>query len=272
MKKIRGLYFTLLTAALLAGCREAEPADTGSQDRDVIYQVSLLQGLTFGDYYGSITVEELKQHGDIGIGTFDGLDGELIMVDGEVYRAAGDGSTELVSDDETIPFSNVTFMDADETRELKAIPDYDALRGELDKLVEERGKNRFYMIRIDGTFREMNVRSEYAQEEPYEPLVDVLERDQTFFDYEEIEGTITGLYCPPYMSDLNAAGWHLHFISEDKTKGGHVLGLNIAEAELTWDDTDGFQMLLPQNDMFSGFDLTVDQSEDIKKVETDTGH
>lgn len=77
-----------------------------------------------------------------------------------------------------------------------------------------------------------------------------------------------GLYCPPYMSALNAVGWHLHFISKDKSKGGHVLGMNIADAVLSWDDIDSFQVKLPQSERFSGFDFTVDQSEDIKKIET----
>ena len=75
---------------------------------EVINQVSLLQGLTFGDYTGSVTVAELKKMGDIGIGTFDKLNGELIMLDGVVYRAAGDGSVEVVSDEETVPFADVT--------------------------------------------------------------------------------------------------------------------------------------------------------------------
>ena len=70
------------------------------------------------------------------------------------------------------------------------------------------------------------------------------------------------------MAALNAVGWHLHFISGDKTKGGHVLGVNIADAVLTWDDIDGFEVRLPKNEMFAGFDLTVDQSGDIQKVET----
>lgn len=269
MKKVICVFLMLVLTATLVGCESATPSNAATQDKDVIYQVSLLQGLTLGDYYGSITVGELKKHGDVGIGTFDKLNGELIMVDGVVYRAAGDGSVEVVPDEETIPFSNVTFMDADETKDLGNMADYDTLTLALNQLVEEKGINQFYMIRIDGFFREINVRSEYAQEEPYQPLVDVLEHDQTFFDYENTEGTIIGLYCPPYMSSLNAVGWHLHFISKDKTKGGHVLGLSIDSATLTWDHSDGFQMLLPQNEMFAGFDLTVDQSEDIEKVETD---
>lgn len=242
--------------------------DTCEQDRAVMYQVSLLQGLTYGDYCGSVTIEKLKQHGDTGIGTFHRLNGELIMLDGAVYRAAGDGSVEAVSDDETSPFAVVTFLDGDVSKTLKNIADYDTLCSKLDQMVAERGKNRFYMIRIDGLFRQINVRSVYAQEEPYRRLAEVLEHDQTFFDYENIEGTLVGLYCPPYMSSLNAVGWHSHFISKDRTKGGHVLGLHIADAVLTWDDTDGFQMQLPQNEKFNRFDLTVDQSADIKKVET----
>lgn len=264
MKKTLCLLFALAVLLSFSACDAAEA-------RDVIFQVSLLQGLTLGDYYGSVSVSELKQRGDIGIGTFDALNGELIMVDGKVYRAAGDGSVEEVPDDETVPFANVTFLDADETLSLSGISDYNALCAELDELVAKRGENRFYVIRIDGTFGEMNVRSEYAQEEPYEPLVDVLKHDQTFFDYTDIEGTVVGLYCPPYMSDLNAVGWHLHFISKDKTRGGHVLGLSFEEATIIWDNTDGFEMRLPQNEMFNGFDLTVDQSEDIEDIETGAG-
>ena len=263
LKKLKSM-----TRTLAAGYAKDRLPDRIVPKRDSIYQVSLLQGLTLGDYYGSVTLAELKRHGDTGIGTFNRLNGELIMLDGEIYRAAGDGSVEIVSDDETTPFSVVTFMDTDESRNLQNTPDYEALNDELNQIAEKRGTNRFYMIRIDGFFRRINVRSVYAQEEPYKPLVDVLDVDQTFFDYENIEGTVVGLYCPPYMSNLNAAGWHMHFISRDKTKGGHVLGLDIVDAVLTWDDTDAFQLQLPQNKLFAGFDLTVDQSEDIKKVET----
>ena len=247
--------------------KSTEPASP-DRSRDMLYQVSLLQGLTFGDYHGSVTIGEVKHHGDTGIGTFNRLNGELIMLDGQVYRAAGDGSVSLVSDEETTPFCVVTFLDGDVTENLRDISDYEALHRELDRMVAARGINRFYMIRIDGKFRELNVRSVYAQQEPYRPLVKVLEHDQTFFDYENIDGTVVGLYCPPYMSSLNATGWHMHFISSDKTKGGHVLGLQIADGVLTWDDIDAFQLRLPQNKMFSGFDLTVDQSQDIEKIET----
>ena len=245
-----------------------EDPDDPNTDRETIFQVSLLQGLTLGDYNGSVSAAELKEKGDTGIGTFDALDGELVMVDGVIYRAAGDGSVESVPDEETIPFAAVTLFDTDETQTLTDVADFDSLRAILDERVSELGENRFYMIRIDGTFSEMHARSEYAQEEPYKPLAKVMETDQTFFDFENIDGTVVGLYCPQFMKDLNVAGWHLHFVSDDHLSGGHVLGLGIDQAELAWDYTDGFRMLLPEGEMFTGLDLTVDQSEDIKKVET----
>jgi len=260
-------------ALALAGCGQQAQTDATSEsvpdnNRETISQVALLQSLLQGDYYGSVSIAELKTHGDTGIGTFDGLNGELIMVDGTVYRAAGDGTVEVPDDVETIPFSNVTFLDADETQALKGIASFEELEAILDARVKELGVNRFYMARIDGTFKKVNVRSEHAQSEPYQPLVDVLAVDQTFYDYEDIAGTVVALYCPDYMKELNNAGWHLHFVSEDKTKGGHVLDLAVDQAELTLDATDNFEMLLPDEEFFHDIDFMKDRSEEVRKAET----
>jgi acetolactate decarboxylase len=260
------LVFALAGCSQPAGNSTADPASTA--DRETIAQVALLQSLLQGDYYGSVSIGELKAHGDTGIGTFDKLNGELIMVDGTVYRAKGDGTVEVPDDTETIPFSNVTFFDADETQDAKGIASFEDLESLLNARVDELGGNRFYMVRIDGTFDKMNVRSEYAQEEPYKPLVDVLAVDQTFYDYENIEGTVVALYCPAYMKELNNAGWHLHFVSKDGTKGGHVLDLAVAKANVAWDSTDKFEMMLPNEDFFSAIDFTKDRSEEVKKAET----
>jgi len=256
------------TDADTASTQETEvAAATTDADRETMYQVSLLQGLTFGDYHGSVSAATLKEHGDTGLGTFDRLNGEMIVLDGTVYRAAGDGSVEEVSDDETIPFSNVTFLDEEFTQEIDGAESFVDLIAKLNETVAAKGVNQFYMVRIDGTFSEINVRSELAQTEPYQPLAKVLETDQTFFDYENIDGTLVCLYCPPYMDKLNATGWHLHFLSTDKTKGGHVLGLKLDHGTATWDQTPALEMVLPDDEMFSNFDLTIDQSQDIAKVE-----
>ena len=262
------LGMVLSMSALITACGSTGASNGETDRREVINQVSLLQGLTLGDYNGSLSAKEVKSMGDIGLGTFDRLNGELIMLDGVIYRAAGDGSVAAVDDAETIPFCDVTFFDNDKSETLADIQDLSGLKEALDQKVDEYGDNRFCFVRIDGTFKEMNVRSELAQTKPYEPLAKVLETDQTFFDYSDIKGTVVGLYCPDYMDRLNAVGWHFHFISDDRKSGGHVLDLQFDSGELKWDYTDGFSMVLPENDTFNGFDLTVDQSDDIKKVET----
>lgn len=268
VKRMRTISAGLLVFAMAVAATGCGQTATGDKGRESINQVSLLQGLTFGDYNGSLSAKEVKALGDIGIGTFDGLDGELVMLDGVIYRAAGDGSVEAVADEETIPFCDVTFFDSDKSQTVTNVQDISELKEALDQKVSEFGSNRFYMVRIDGSFKEMNVRSELAQTKPYEHLAKVLETDQTFFDYSDITGTIVGLYCPDYMDRLNAVGWHFHFISDDRKCGGHMLNLKFDSAEAKWDYTDGFSMVLPENEMFNGFDLTVDQTEDIKRVET----
>ena len=264
------LCFLLALSIILIACGSggAGKNSYSFSDREVINQVSLLQGLTFGDYNGSVPVSRLKKLGDTGIGTFDALNGELIMLEGVVYRAAHDGSIEVVDNKETIPFSNVTFFDTDESFELNNIDNINVLKAALDRKVQEMGKNRFYMVKVDGTFSKMQVRSELPQTEPYKPLAKVLETDQTFFDYNDIKGTVVGLYCPEYMNSINAVGWHFHFISDDRKAGGHILDLSADVLNASIDRTDGFSMVVPDNAMFNNFDLTVDQSDDIKKVET----
>ena len=267
--RVHALLFVMLLLIIFFSSANAQsPSDNISAERDVINQVSLLQGLTFGDYNGSIPVAQLKELGDTGIGTFDALNGELIMLDGIVYRAAYDGTIEVVPDEETIPFSNVTFFDIDENIQLSGIDSVNTLKDMLDQKVSQTGDNRFYMVTVEGVFNTMQVRSELPQTKPYKPLAVVLETDQTFFDYENIAGTVVGLYCPAYMSDLNAVGWHFHFISDDRQAGGHVLNFSAEDISVSIDRSDYFAMVLPDNEMFNNFDLTIDQSEDIKKVET----
>lgn len=235
-----------------------------------IYQVALLQSLAQGYFDGSLTVGDLKTHGDTGIGTFDGLNGEMIVLDGVVYQAIGDGSVVVPADDETVPFSNVTFFEEDLTLALSAIPDMASLQSALNEVVESNGSNLFYMVKIPGTFSSIKVRSEYKQEKPYRNLDVALAADQNEFDFEDIKGTMVGLYCPDYMGDLNSVGWHFHFLTEDLTQGGHVLQVSVDEATAMLDATPGFELFLPEDDTFQNMELSKDMDEAIHKAETAT--
>ena len=234
---------------------------------ETLYQVALLQSLAQGYYDGILSVDALKEKGDIGLGTFDGLNGEMIVLDGEVYRANSKGEIEKPEGSEMVPFSNVTFFEADIKKELKDIKDIDALKKELDKTTQ-LSRNMFYMVKINGTFSAVKARSEPKQEEPYKMLDKALADSQTEFEFEDIKGTLVALYCPDYMGDLNTVGWHFHFISEDRTKGGHVLQVSVKEAEAQFDVTPGFKMYIYDEEKFQDLELAKDVDEVIKSAET----
>ncbi len=243
--------------------------EEGRSDMESIYQVALLQSLAQGHFDGVITAGELKAHGDTGIGTFDGLNGEMIVLDGVVYQAIGDGSVVIPPDSETIPFCNVTFFEPDISLPLSDIADMAALQERLSAVVKENGANLFYMVRITGAFSAMKVRSEYRQEKPYRELDVALAADQLEYDYENVRGTMIGLYCPPFMSGLNSVGWHFHFITEDLARGGHVLQVGIDSAVASLDRTSGFVLALPEDDAaFQSMDLSRDMDEAIHRAET----
>ena len=171
---------------------------------------------------------------------------------------------------ETIPFGNVTFFDVDETLALSGIADMAALQEAVTDMVNKLGANCFYMVKIEGAFESIKVRSEYKQEKPYRMLDVALAADQTEFDYEDIRGTIVGLYCPDYMGDLNSVGWHFHFINADRTRGGHVLQVSVADAVAAFDVTDGFEMKLSRDAVFQDMELAKDVDEAIHRAETAT--
>lgn len=247
---------------------DTKQTNTETEDKEVVYQVALLQSLTQGYYDGIIKVSELKQHGDIGIGTFEGVNGEMIVLDGKVYQALDDGTVKEADDNETVPFSNVTFFDSDISENVSEIKDMAGLKSRMDETVNKNGKNMFYVVKISGEFEKMLVRSELKQQKPYKPLDKALETDQREFTYDNIKGTIVGLYCPNYMSGLNAPGWHFHFISDDKTKGGHILELSFNKAQAEFDLTPKFEMKLSDNNDFQKMELAKDVDDAIKKVET----
>ena len=256
---------TLAGTILFNVASAAEPVE-----KETVNQVALLQSLTLGHFDGSITAAELKTLGDIGIGTFDGLDGELILLDGVIYRANQNLEINVVDDKITIPFSNVTFFEKDFGVKLKDIPDKNSLETLLNKFVQKHGANAFYFVKIPANFNSILVRSEAKQKKPYPTIVKALEETQQEKTFENVKGTVVGLYCPAYMGGLNTPGWHFHFVTDDKNFGGHVLDLNIKSGAAEFDKTDNFNMKLPKKGSFQKLDLAQDLSADIHKAEQDS--
>ncbi|MBR4501678.1 MAG: acetolactate decarboxylase [Clostridia bacterium] len=264
MKKLISFLLASLLFIGMAFASETAP------DKETLFQVALLQSLAQGYFDGVVTVGDLKNRGDTGIGTFDALNGEMIVLDGVVYRALEDGSIEIPQDSETVPYAAVTFLDTDETLTLSGVGNMDALQALLNDAVSARGRNLFCMALITGVFPMIRVRSEAGQEKPYGELAGVLAAGQKEYVLENARGAMVGLFCPDYMRGLNSPGWHFHFITDARTAGGHVLQVRIGEAEAVLDMTNGFAMLLPEDPAFHGLDLARDMDEAIRQAETAT--
>jgi len=241
-----------VAAALLAGCAQEGETEGAAPDRETLYQVSTLGALKSGFYDGDVSYTELGEHGDAGIGTFESLDGEMIALDGAFYQIKTDGKAYEVSGTAIAPFAMVTFFDADLTAQPGQGMDYEGLQGFLDGVLPSR--NVFYAIKVEGRFDHVKARSVPAQEKPYPPLSDAI-AEQTVFELEDVEGTMVGFWCPAYVGDINASGYHLHFITADRSAGGHVLDLLLGEVDVFIDETPEFFMQLPGMEEFQEADL-----------------
>jgi len=254
----------VLLGAALAGCVAAEQSAGPAEDRDILYQASTIDALLLGAYDGCISIGELRAHGDFGIGCLHKLDGELVAVDGGFYQIRHDGTVHPVADVETAPFAAVTFFDSDETIMLDGPMNLTVLQERvLEHLPSE---NYFYAIRIDGTFPSVEARSVPAQERPYPRLVDVV-ADQSVFSFQNETGSLVGFWTPAFAEGINVPGYHFHFITDDRTGGGHVLDLYLEEAEVQIDMTPDFSMSLPTGGDFPGLDLSGGLQEDLATVE-----
>ncbi len=186
----------------------------------VVFQASTIGALLDGAYDGDVTIREVAEHGDLGIGTLNGLDGELIALDGEFLRADHSGNVEPVAGDALTPFAVVAWFSPEVRFTLPrgaALPD---LARELEVRVADPDSS--LAIRVDGRFESVRARSVPRQEPPYRPLTEVV-AEQTVFELDGVEGTLVGFRFPDQSAGIEAGGFHLHFVTADRRRGGHVL-------------------------------------------------
>lgn len=252
------LITIIILALAAAGCAKNEP------NREILYQVSTINALTQGSYDGQLTFNELKKQGDFGIGTFDGLDGEMIELDGNIFQVKADGIAYPVADEAKTPFACVTFFEPENTLKIDQITDYEQLKNALDSM--NANKNVFYAVKITGDFKYVKTRSVPKQQKPYPPLVEVTNNQPTF-EFNDLKGVLVGFYCPTLVQGINVPGYHLHFLSNDKKRGGHLLECQVQNAIIEIDTTPTFSMLLPTDEEFGKIDLAGDKSEEIEKAE-----
>lgn len=237
------LIFIGLIVASLAGLNLFLTTPILQEDQDTLYQVSTIQNLSAGGYEGSLTLGQLENKGDFGIGTFNRLDGEMIVLNNTVYQVKSNGTITNPSEYEKIPFIMLTYFEADNTTNVNASNGSD-LENSLNKSFPQN--NIFYAIKIEGNFSYIKARSVPEQNPPYQNLTEVI-KNQTVFEFKNVNGTLVGFWCPDNVGGINNPGFHFHFISENKTEGGHVLEFAVSNATMQLDDTPKFYLNIPMN-------------------------
>ena len=238
-----------------------------TQYDDGVFQVSTIDALSSGVYDGAATIGEIQQQGDFGIGTFESLDGELIALDGTVYQARSDGSVRIADSSTRVPFAEMKFFRQDLTFDTPGGKNMSVTENDITRQLPSR--NLAYAIKARATFPDITVRAIPKQEKPYPPLATAA-GEEAIYHLKNSTGTIVGFYFPASFSGVNVQGYHLHFISDDRTKGGHVLDFAGPDSNMTVyvDKVSEITVSLPTSGDYLSADLSKGSSAGIASVET----
>jgi len=228
-----------------------------------LYQVSTSTALVEGIYQGAVRVGTLREHGDLGLGTFENLDGEMIVVDGRFFQVRSDGSVRECGDDVLSPFAVVTRFAPEATVTLAQCPELSRLTARFDAL--RQSDNVFFALRVDGHFDYVHTRAMCKTEEGV-PLVQAA-AVQPEFEFHDVSGSLVGFWTPEYAKTLNVPGYHLHFLSADRTKGGHLLQCRGASLRLQIQREAAIALALPETADFLTADLRRDPSAELTRAE-----
>lgn len=238
---------------LIVLCSFAGASLHAQEKGETVFQTSTLSALMEGVYEGNTTFGELKKEGDFGLGTLNGLDGEMVGFGGKFYQITSDGKAHEIPDAAVTPFAVVTFFEADKTVSIDGPLECKDLEKYILSLLPS--DNIFYAIKIDGRFESMKTRSVPKQSEPFPPLAEVVKKESVF-ELGSVEGTIAGYWFPEYLSGVNAAGFHFHFLTADEKTGGHVLDCKAGKVRIGIDYNDDLQISLPKTENFLDADIS----------------
>jgi acetolactate decarboxylase len=251
---IRSLHVETLREGELHAEREAH----------VLFQASTIGALLEGAYEGDLGFAELAEHGDLGLGTLNGLDGEMIALDGEFLRADVEGRIGPVPPGAKTPFAVVTRFEPAIDERLDGALDHDALLARLDALIPPGSASA--AIRLDGRFELVRARSVPRQSPPYRPLTEVV-AEQHVFELREIAGTMLGFRFPDYAEGIEVSGFHLHFVDDARRRGGHVLSSRSHGLRVRIDPSSDLHVELPPGVELADPDLAAATHAAVERVE-----
>src|SRR5712671_5644866 len=228
-----------------------------------IYQVSTATALVEGIYEGAVRIGVLREQGDLGLGTFEDLDGEMVIVDGHFFQVSCDGSVREVDDAVLSPFAVITRFAPEPAVTLLECPDMGHLTSRFDTL--RHSDNIFFALRVDGQFDYVHTRAMCRTKEGV-PLVQAA-AVQPEFEFHDVAGSLVGFWTPEYAKTLNVPGYHLHFLSTDRKNGGHLLQCRGSNLRLQIQRGGEYRLALPETEDFLKADLRRDPAADLVRAE-----
>jgi acetolactate decarboxylase len=230
-----------------------------------LYQRSTIGALLAGIFDGTETVERLLHHGDFGLGTFNALDGELVVLDGVAYQVTSDGRAGPVASTKRTPFAAVTRFVAEHSLAVVAPLDREGVANVIHKA--GRSENITVAVRITGRFGRILMRTVAAQTPPY-PSLDEASSNEVEITVENVEGTLVGFRTPEFEHSIGVAGYHLHFLDAERTRGGHMLDFTFDAGEIALMEITEIHLSLPRSGAFLSADLVpADGDAQIRRAE-----
>jgi acetolactate decarboxylase len=229
-----------------------------------LFQVSTSGALVAGLYSGAVSAKLILEHGDFGVGTFANLDGEMVVLDGRVYRVQGDGKVTEADETATAPFAVVTKFSAEVDIEIGPMESLAALTARCDE--HRTSNNIFYAFRLDGRFDQVRTRAVSPPKSEHSRLIDAA-KAQAEFEFRQISGSLVGLWSPGFSSAFSVPGYHFHFLSDDRQHGGHLLGCSTESLRLRVEALTDFHLALPESESFLKADLSKNASEELAYAE-----
>jgi acetolactate decarboxylase len=228
-----------------------------------LFQVSTSAALVEGLYQGAVRVSRLLRHGDFGLGTFINLDGEMVVLEGVCYRVASEGAVTNVEGDRLIPYAVVTRFSAEFARPSQQVNSFSELVAVCDGL--RSSENVFYAFRVEGRFAFVKTRVMKAV--PLGTGLKAASSGQEEFNFKDQEGTLVGLWSPAFAGSFSVPGYHFHFLSADRKRGGHVLECKAASVTIGGCAMREMHVSLPETEEFMKADLSRDPSDDLMSAE-----
>jgi len=244
MKLLQGPLLALCLAGAVTA--QAIAADTGTAP--TAYQVSTLDTLLSGGFEGETSVQTLLQHGDTGLGTFNDLDGEMIVLGGVAYQIKSSGQVALAAPTQKTPFAFVSFFSPGQVWEITQQLDEKQFTAFLDAHLPPA--THYFLIRAQGEFAGLKTRSVPRQHKPYPRLEAVLPQ-QAVFEFKAAQGILVGFRSPGMQKSTSGAGYHFHFLNTAKTAGGHALAFTLSRGKVEVEEIRELHLVLPEEGKLS---------------------